>query len=336
MVKLSEILRKSSQTQIKYEEKPGLISEAFEIKKDKQGLSETKKLYEDVILHLMLIMDDVRDGKTVEREKVISLPEIITDILRADNNILLCLVNIFSYLGKQEDFLYSHSVNVSILAANVGLALGYSRSELINLCISALLHDIGYLRISQEIINKPSKLTKEEFDLVKKHTIYGVELLDYLKGIPECASEVIHQHHERIDGTGYPEGKRGDDISEYAKIVAIAEVYEAITHPRPYRREKIIPFEGVKTIVQKGRSSFEPELVKVFLNSISPYPPGSFVLLNTSAIGRVYSVDRNIPLRPVVEIFFDTDGKPPEKPKRIDLAKTSALQIEKALDENDL
>jgi len=198
------------------------------------------------------------------------------------------------------------------------------------------VHDIGYLRISQEIINKPSKLSKEEYDQMKKHTIYGVELLDKIENIPECASEVVHQHHERIDGTGYPEGKKGEEISEYAKIVAIAEVYEAITHPRPYRREKIIPYEGVKIIVQNGKNSFEPELVKVFLNSISPYPPGSFVLLNNSAIGRVSSVNKGLPLRPVVEIFFDTDGKPPEIPIRVDLTKVPVLHIHKALDENDL
>jgi len=334
MVKLSEIIRKSSG--MKFEEKPTLISEALEIKKNRQSLEEIKKTYEDMILHLMLIMDDIREGKTVEGEKVSSLAEIITDIHRAESNMLLSLVNIFSYLGKQEDFLYSHSVNASILATNIGLSFGYGRSELINLCVSALVHDIGYLRISQEIINKPSKLSKEEYDQMKKHTIYGVELLDKIENIPECASEVVHQHHERIDGTGYPEGKKGEEISEYAKIVAIAEVYEAITHPRPYRREKIIPYEGVKIIVQNGKNSFEPELVKVFLNSISPYPPGSFVLLNNSAIGRVSSVNKGLPLRPVVEIFFDTDGKPPEIPIRVDLTKVPVLHIHKALDENDL
>ena len=334
MVKLSEIIRKSAGT--KYEERPGLISEAFEIKKNKESLAELKKTYEDMVLHLMLIMDEIKEGKTVAERKIGSLAEIITDILRADSNMLLSLVHIFSYLGKQEDFLYAHSVNASILATNLGFAFGYGRSELINLCVSSLVHDIGYLKLSQETINKPSKLTKEEFKLVKKHTIYGVELLSRIEGIPECASEVVHQHHERADGSGYPDGKRGDEISDYAKIVAIAEVYEAITHPRPYRREKIIPYQAVKTIVQTEKNSFAPDLVKVFLNSVSPYPPGSFVLLNNGIIGRVISINKTLPLRPVVETFFDADGRPPEKPSRIDLAKAPAVHIDKALDENDL
>jgi HD-GYP domain-containing protein (c-di-GMP phosphodiesterase class II) len=334
MVKLSEIIRKS--TGLRYEERPGLISEAFEIRKNKESLSEIKKTYEDMVLHLMLIMEEIKEGKSVAGGKIGSLAEIITDLLRADNNMLLSLVHIFSYLGRQEDFLYAHSVNASILATNLGLAHGYGRTELINLCTSALVHDIGYLKVPKDIINKPAKLSKEEFDLVKKHTIYGVELLSKIEGLPESASEVVHEHHERVDGSGYPNGKRRDEISDFAKIVAIAEVYEAITHPRPYRREKIIPYQAVKTIVQKEKNSFEPELVKVFLNSISPYPPGSFVLLNNGVIGRIYSVNKTLPLRPVVEIFFDSDGRPPENPSRIDLAKSSVVNIDKALDENDL
>jgi HD-GYP domain-containing protein (c-di-GMP phosphodiesterase class II) len=334
MVKLSEIIRKS--TGMKYEAKPGLISEAFEIRKDKESLSEIKKTYEDMVLHLMLIMEEIKEGKSVAGGKVGSLAEIITDLLLADRNILLSLVQIFSYLGKQEDFLYAHSVNASILATNLGLANGYERTELINLCTSALLHDIGYLKVPRDIINKPAKLKKDEFDLVKKHTIYGVELLSKIEGIPDSASEVVHQHHEKVDGSGYPNGKRGDEISDFAKIVAIAEVYEAITHPRPYRKEKIIPYQAVKTIVQEEKNSFAPEMVKVFLNSISPYPPGSFVLLNNGVIGRIISVNKTLPLSPIVEIFFDSDGRPPEKPTRIDLAMSSVVNIDKALDENDL
>ncbi|NIO49836.1 MAG: HD domain-containing protein [Candidatus Aminicenantes bacterium] len=334
MVKLSEIIRKSSG--LKYEEKPRLISEAFEIRKNKESLSEIKKTYEEMVLHLMLIMDEIKEGKSVAGGKVGSLAEIITDLLRADSNMLLSLVHIFSYLGKQEDFLYAHSVNASIIATNLGLAHEYGRTELINLCMAALVHDIGYLNVPKDIINKPAKLTREEFDLVKQHTIYGVKLLSKIEGMPESASEVVHEHHEKVDGSGYPNGKRRDEISDFAKIVAIAEVYEAITHPRPYRKEKIIPYQAVKTIVQKEKNSFEPEMIKIFLNSISPYPPGSFVLLNNGVIGRIFSVNKTLPLRPVVEIFFDSDGRPPEKPTRIDLAKSTVVNIDKALDENDL
>ncbi len=139
-----------------------------------------------------------------------------------------------------------------------------------------------------------------------------------------------------MDGTGYPEGKKGEEISEGARIVAILEVYDALTHPRPYRQSKFIPYEAVKMIIQEGKESFDPNLVKVFLNLVTPYPLGSFVLLNNGEIGRIVGINDGFPLRPVVEIYFDREGKPPEKPTRIDLTKSFIIYIEKAVDENDL
>jgi HD-GYP domain-containing protein (c-di-GMP phosphodiesterase class II) len=118
--------------------------------------------------------------------------------------------------------------------------------------------------------------------------------------------------------------------------VAILEVYEALTHPRPYRRNKFIPYDAVKMIIQEGKNSFDPELVKTFLNYVTPYPIGSFILLNNGEIGRVVGVNEGLALRPIVEVYFDKEGKPPEKPTRIDLIKSSILYIEKAIDENDL
>ena len=165
---------------------------------------------------------------------------------------------------------------------------------------------------------------------------FGLELLRNIKDLPKSAPEVVYQHHERINGTGYPEGKKGEEISEYAKIVALTEAYEAITHPRPYRRKKIIPYEGVKMIIQEERDSFDPKLIKVFINIVTPYPLGSFVLLNNNEIGRVVGINEDFPLRPVVEIFFNAEGKPPEKPTRIDLTQSPILNIEKAVDENNL
>jgi len=229
-----------------------------------------------------------------------------------------------------------HSINVAVLAAGIGLALEYEEDKLVDFCASALLHDIGMLRIPLKVITKPSKLDKEEERMVKEHPLYGLELLRKIKNAPKSAATVIHQHHEKMDGTGYPEGKKEEDIAESARIVAILEVYEALTHPRPYRRTKFIPYDAVKMIIQEGKGSFDMELVKIFLNLVTPYPVGSFILLNNGEIGRVVAVNEGLAIRPVVEIYFDKEGKPPEKPTRIDLSKSSILHIEKAIDENDL
>ena len=332
MVKLSDILRKAEESKTK--SKTGLIFEAIRTKEAMVDMHETKKKYEDAIVDLRNIMDDALEGKKVTGKRVFIIADRIIQHLRIDKNTLVSFINIFGFLGETDDYLYSHSINVAILGGGIGMALEYDDSQLLNLCAACLLHDLGLLKVPEKIIKKPGKLTKDEFAQVEKHASYGLELLENITDMPDSVREVIYQHHERMDGTGYPEGKKGMDISESSKIVAIVEVYEAMTHPRPYRGEKIIPYEGVRQVVQDAKSAFDPRLVKKFLKFITPYPLGSFVLLNNNEIGRVILTREEQPLRPVVDIFFDSDGKPPEEPKRIDLSKSPVLHIEKAVDDS--
>jgi len=332
MIKLSDILRKAQES--KSSSKPGLISQAIQAKEAMVDMHASKKLYEDAILELRQVMDDALQGKMVQGGRVFSIAEKIIQHLRVDRNTFVSFINIFAFLGETEDYLYSHSINVGILASGIGMALEYSEKQLLDLCVSALLHDIGLLKVPEKIVKKPGKLDKDEFAQVTKHTSHGLELLQNIRDLPESAKEVVYQHHERMDGTGYPEKRRSMEVSESAKIVAIVEVYEAMTHPRPYRGEKIIPYEGVRQVVQEAKSAFEPRLVKKFLSFITPYPLGSFVLLNNNEIGRVVKTYEDQPLRPVIEIFFDSEGKPPENPKRVDLSKSPVLHIEKAVDES--
>ncbi|NIM90452.1 MAG: HD domain-containing protein [Candidatus Aminicenantes bacterium] len=332
MVKISEIIRKPERERPK--RKPGIISEVIKIKKEEESFPGIKKIYEEAIHKLKRLMNDIKDGKNVEGKNVAALAEKIIESLRINKNILISFVNNSALHESNEDYLYQHSLNASILATNLGSARGYSKDKLLDLCGSTLLHDIGILKVPREIITKPSILTKEENDQIKKHPAHGLELLENIKNPPESAAAVIYEHHERIDGTGYPEGKTGEEISEYAKIVAIVEVYEAITHPRPYHRN--IPYEGARMIVQEAKSSFEPEFVKLFLNYITPYPPGSLILLNNDEVGRVVHINEGLPLRPIVEIIYDSEGRPAEKPKRIDLSKSPVLNIKRAVDESSL
>ncbi len=334
MVKLSDIIRKDARE--RDGDKPGLISEVVKKREDEESLPETKKLYEDIIFETKMLMSEIKARKIINGRDVFGIAELIVDRIHTCCNTFLSLTNIFAFHGEKENYLYSHSVNVSILTTKMALSLGYEESKLIDFCASSLLHDIGMLEIPEEIIQKPSELTAEEHDLIKKHPFFGLELLKNIKDPPKFAHEVIYQHHEKIDGSGYPEGKREGDISERAKIVAITEVYEAITHPRPYRQKKHIPYEGVKKIIHEEKDAFDPRLIKVFLNFITPYPVGSFVLLNTGEIGRVIAISENLPLRPVVEIYYGHDGKPPSEPKRIDLSKSTVLCIERAVDESTL
>jgi HD-GYP domain-containing protein (c-di-GMP phosphodiesterase class II) len=334
MVKLSDLLRKSLED--KPSDKPGLISEAIQAKTDKESLPEVKNIYDDVILQTMRIIDDLRNGKQVKGEKIVNVAKIIAESLRINNDALLFFASTFSPHEVKEDYFILHSVNTAILSGVLGLGLNLNENELVDLCTSALLHDIGFLKIPQEVINKPKELTEKEYEQIKRHPSLGMELLKNIKNLPESVPEVIYQHHEREDGSGYPKGIRGNEISRYAKIVAIVEVYETLIHSRRYRKKENIPYNAVKKLIQEERNSLDSRLIKAFLNCITPYPPGSIVLLNNSEIGRVVAVNKTIPLRPVVQIFYDTKGKPPEETKMIDLSESPVLYIEKALEESEL
>jgi len=334
MVRLSDILRKAEEE--KYQNKESVVRDAVRLKKETQSLPGIKKIYEDAIIRTKTILDDIKAGKTIEGKDVFSVARKIVDGLQTNYNLLLSLLNIFTPVEEKEDFHHRHSVNTAILSTCLGVALGYKKNRLIDLCVCALVHDVGMLKVPLEIVNKPSKLSSVEQNTIKRHPSFGLELLENIKGLPDEAANVIYQHHERVDGNGYPEGKRREEISEFAKIVAMTEIYDALTHPRPYRREKIIPYLGVKMIVQQAGTFFESRLVKTFVNFITFYPLGSFVLLNSNEIGRVIQINEGIPMRPVVEIFYDSEGKPPDKPKKIDLSKSPIIYIEKALAESVL
>jgi HD-GYP domain-containing protein (c-di-GMP phosphodiesterase class II) len=336
MVTLSELIKKSKEK--KSPEKKISISEAVQVTpdKEKQRQQEIEEIYASAILRLKQIMDEIVLGRTKEWKEIVQIVENIVGEFIIKPEIFLSLVNNFILREITEDYLYPHSVNVSIFAANLGFALGYNKSEVIDLCACSLIHDIGMLKISKQIIDKPSKLSEEEFTEIKRHPVYGLAFLLKIKDSPKITADVVYQHHENKDGTGYPEGKKGDEISEFAKIVAIAEVFEAMTHPRPYRTERIIPFAAVKIIIQEDEAKFDQKVLKAFLNYITFYPINSFVMLNNNEIGRVIGINNFSPMRPIVEIVFDGQGNQLKKLKIIDLAKSPVLFIKKAIDEQSL
>ena len=345
MVTLSELIKKSKEK--KSPEKKISISEAVQVTpdKEKQRQQEIEEIYASAILRLKQIMDEIVLGRTKEWKEIVQIVENIVGEFIIKPEIFLSLVNNYALrellnnyaLGEiVRDYLYSHSVNVSILSANLGFALGYNKSEVIDLCACSLIHDIGMLKISKQIIDKPSKLSEEEFAEIKRHPVYGLAFLLKIKDSPKITADVVYQHHENKDGTGYPEGKKGDEISEFAKIVAIAGVFEAMTHPRPYRTERIIPFAAVKMMIQEDEAKFDQKMLKAFLNYITFYPINSFVMLNNNEIGRVIGINNLSPMRPIIEIAFDGLGNHLTKPKIIDLTKSPVLFIKKAIDEQGL
>lgn len=216
------------------------------------------------------------------------------------------LVNL-NHIREADDYTFEHSVSVCIYSLIIGINLGYSEDELFELGIGAILHDIGKLKIPDYILKKPSQLTDNEFYLIKSHTIYGYEILSSCEGISKKSAEIALYHHERIDGSGYPNRVNISDIPEFARITAIADVFDALTSDRVYRG-KLGPKEVVEYMTSNEINHFDDKMLDVFIKFIILYPVGSSVVLNTGEKGIVLAVNRNYPTKPIVRLLKDTTG----------------------------
>ena len=332
MVKLADLIKKSKE-EISPESKIS-IADIMPQKPIKETLKDIENMYESMIFKTKKFMDDLILGRPVEWKKIVDNVDDVLDVFLVRPEIFMALINEWKTSYDFSNYFYFHCVNSAIFAANLGLAMGLPKADINTLCGGVFIHDIGMLKITPELVNAPRKLTDEEYAEIKRHPAYGLTLLSRIKDAPESAGEIIYQHHENVDGSGYPEGKKDEEISLFAKIVSLIEVYEALTHYRPYRQNKIIPFDAIKMIILQSESKFDRRVLKVFLDYITFYPIGSGVVLNNDETGRVVGINKNAPLRPIVEIFLDNHGKPLTKPKRLDLLKSTVLYIKKAVHED--
>lgn len=200
-------------------------------------------------------------------------------------------------LKSHDNYTYAHSVNVAILSIVTGMAIGCDYAKLKNIGIGAMLHDIGKASIPVDILNKSGKLTADEFELIKKHPEIGYKKSKSNLDIEPTARSIILQHHEKLDGTGYPGGRTSDTIHQFAKIVAIVDIYDALTSERPYRKRWPIK-ESLDFLQQIAGNYLDLEIFKAFSNRIAPYPVGSKVLVSDSRIG--YVVDNSNITRPII------------------------------------
>ncbi len=206
-------------------------------------------------------------------------------------------------LKSHDDYTYHHSLSVSVLSIAIGMSLGYDEERLNMLATSAMLHDIGKLKIPLDIINKPAKLTDNEFFKMKSHPVYGFETVRALNlSLPKDVLDGILLHHEKIDGTGYPYGLTGDDIPEFAKIIAVADVYDALTSNRPYRRPSL-PNEAIEFIMANKGTHFDSRILKSFLQKVAPFPQGSIIKLSDDRMAIVVKNHPENCMRPTIRIL---------------------------------
>ncbi|KXG74223.1 HD-GYP domain-containing protein [Thermotalea metallivorans] len=251
-----------------------------------QTIDQFKNMYQQIGL-----------GNKIEHEVVGKFVMPLLKEVVKSNNILGRLRQVES----TDAYTFRHSMNVGILSAMIGKWLHYGEKDLENLTIAAMFHDIGKSKIPEEIINKPTVLTEEEFEIVKKHTTYGYEILKTTVGISFDICCGVLQHHERMDGSGYPLGIKGDKIHEFAKIIAVADVFDAMTSQRMYR-SKESPFKVAEYIAENSFGILDPFIVGTFLENISRYYVGNIVKLNSGEVGEIVLLNKQMPTRPLVKV----------------------------------
>lgn len=291
--------------------------------------------YEYALKEVKDILDSLSSGGKADGRMIRSIVQRFEQIFVTDRNILLNLSGI-KHTG--EDYIYHHSLNVCLLAINIAASSGYNENQVVEIGMGALLHDIGMLLIPKEIRTKQGRLTEEEWYEIQKHPILGLHLLEKISKLPESIPYVAYQVHERENSRGYPKQRNSLLIHRFAKMAQVADIYEALTSPRSYRKA-YIPHEGVVRILKMSKTGLIPgEFVKSFLEYVSLYPVGSLVELADKRIAKVIHANKDSLGKPVVSIITDSRGNLLARSHifQEDLSKNKDIQIVKAIPFNCL
>ena len=259
--------------------------------------SDVELKYRMTIKKFKTIYTEFRLGRVPVYQEIDDALEPLYEAILNDNQFTRKMWQIHAY----DDYTFDHSVRVSMIAGLLAKWCGLNNSQIKDAALAGLLHDIGKCNIPDQILNKPSALTLEEFKVMKTHAILGYILI---KDIPNISYDVllaVMQHHERVDGTGYPNGLKGNEINYLAKIVAVADVYCAMTQDRVYKRA-MHPFETMSFILEKCHSSLDFSMSKTFLANISHFYIGHQVTLTNGQSGEIIMTYKDDPARPLVRV----------------------------------
>jgi len=265
-------------------------------------------IYKENILAMQKIARRLAAGKGVAPDDLGEMSKILSIEINKNSK----MIGHTGRIKDTDEYTYNHSVNVAIYSVYIGRLLGLDDGRLRELCQAALLHDIGKAKVPKDILNKKGKLTKEEFSIVKKHTIDGYVLSKGMSFLTEEVRDAILCHHEREDGSGYPYGIKGRKINLYAKILAITDVYDALTSERAYKK-KSTPFDAIEEFYNMGINKFSRPILNIFLKNISQLYVNSKVILNDGRVGKIEFIPPKDLIFPIINIhgeYIDLSTNP--------------------------
>ncbi len=280
-----------------------------------EEIQRARKLHVEANRIVKGLIGDIRLGRQIELEQVEPVVEGMIDSIFRCPDALLPL----GRLKDHDQYTFQHSVSVCTLMIAFARGLGLPRDYIKEIAVGSLLHDVGKARVPDAILNKPAKLTDAEFAKMKSHVVQSQIILQHTPGIGPIALEVAGQHHERFDGTGYPNRLKGDEISFHGQMGAIVDVYDAITSNRVYHKG-MSPPQAMGRLLEWSRFHFNPDLVKMFIKSIGIYPTGSLVRLQSGRLGVVLEQNLERAMQPRLRVIYHAEHKHYLPPEDLDLA----------------
>lgn len=296
----------------------------------RESLSQAVATYSSSIKSVKNIFASLLSGETLPLDSVYQTVGQVVKSITSKAPVFAAVAK----LQNLDDYTFVHCVNVSVMAAMFANHLELDPEIVYQAALAGLLHDIGKTQVPSEILFAARRLTDDEFVIMRKHAEYGYDLLKATHGLPKNVMLGIREHHERFDGTGYPDRKSDANISPLGRILSIVDVYDALSSKRVYK-SAITPHTSVSFLYSQRGEAFTPSLVERFIQCVGIYPAGSIVRLSTGEIGVVYYNTPNMPLLPVVGVVLTADEK--RRPlKIINLSTKSGIKIESGLDPHKL
>jgi putative nucleotidyltransferase with HDIG domain len=270
---------------------------------DHTGIAQAKKVYNTAVETAEGIWEQAKSGDQPDPNAARTIIDSLAKVVTQDRTSLMALTAV----KKHDNYTFTHMVNVSVLAMSQARSLNLRGPLLREFGFAALMHDIGKVKTPLEILNKPGKLDKEEFDIMKRHVVDGAHILRKTPDMPALAPIVAFEHHLKQDLSGYPENVGHRELNLCTMVISIADVFDALRSNRPYRQA--LASDRVKAIMgEQGNPAFNPKLLKRFVNIVGLFPIGNLVRLNTEEVGIVTAEHPTDPFRPQVKVVFDTDG----------------------------
>jgi putative nucleotidyltransferase with HDIG domain len=275
----------------------------------KADIIEFKRKYQESVTSVKVIINDLAAGRGLDNEMINEISSSLYENMLSNIAVTECL----NKIKIVDEYTYSHSINVSIYSMLIGKWLELPESEIKLLMIAGILHDVGKSKIPIDILNKKGPLTREEFEVIKMHPLFGFEIIKDNTGINKKVKDAVLMHHEKENGTGYPFGIKSVSISSFAKIISIADAFDALTSERVYKKRQT-PFDTFREFerIGIGEGHYDPGILLKFINNISQYYVGSRVMMSTGKFGEVVYVPPHNISNPVVRVdgsFIDLSAQ---------------------------